>query len=302
MDTPAIAPLNHQNAESALTEACASVGISATGAELIRLGENAVFRLDTHPAVIARVGRSLDRRSDFEREVEIARWLNANNVPAIRALPIPQPASAGGRVVTFWEAATGEPEFGTVTEFADLLRRFHALGTPPDIHLPQFDPLHRVGERIERATALTSDDREFLLRRKEELATQYRTLRFVLTGGPIHGDANVGNTLRNENGQALLADLDGFSIGPREWDLILTAIYYDRFGWHTADEYHAFAATYGYDVMAWEGYEKLADVREFSMVTWLAQNAGANTDVSAELRKRLVALRSGASRRDWAPF
>lgn len=25
-------------------------------------------------------------------------------------------------------------------------------------------------------------------------------------------------------------DLDGFAIGPREWDLALTAIYYDSFG------------------------------------------------------------------------
>ena len=37
-----------------------------------------------------------------------------------------------------------------------------------------------------------------------------------------------------------MIDLDGFAVGPREWDLALTAIYYDSFGWHTAAEYAAF--------------------------------------------------------------
>ena len=51
-----------------------------------------------------------------------------------------------------------------------------------------------------------------------------------------------------------LTDLDGFAVGPREWDLVLTALYFERFGWHTAEEYAAFVETYGYDVMAWDGY------------------------------------------------
>jgi hypothetical protein len=40
-------------------------------------------------------------------------------------------------------------------------------------------------------------------------------------------------------------DLDGFAVGPREWDLALTAIYYDSFGWHTREEYEDFVRVYG---------------------------------------------------------
>ncbi len=53
----------------------------------------------------------------------------------------------------------------------------------------------------------------------------------------IHGDASVGNVLRDRQGAPVLIDLEGFAIGPREWDLGLTAMYYDSFGWHTRQEY-----------------------------------------------------------------
>jgi Phosphotransferase enzyme family len=92
----------------------------------------------------------------------------------------------------------------------------------------------------------------------------------VLIAGTVHGDASVGNVIRDRDGHPLLADLDGFAIGPREWDLVLTALYYENFGWHTAEEYRTFADTYGYDVMAWPGHPVLRDVREFLMVAWEA--------------------------------
>ena len=44
-----------------------------------------------------------------------------------------------------------------------------------------------------------------------------------------------------------MIDLDGFAVGPREWDLVQTAMYYDSFGWHTREEYEDFARVYGYD-------------------------------------------------------
>src|SRR5689334_1502578 len=41
----------------------------------------------------------------------------------------------------------------------------------------------------------------------------------------------------DEHMQAVLIDLDSVSIGPREWDLIQTALFADRLGWHTTEEY-----------------------------------------------------------------
>ena len=101
----------------------------------------------------------------------------------------------------------------------------------------------------------------------------FPTLDFPLGVGVIHGDANVGNVLLDEHGQAVLIDLDSFSIGPREWDLIQTALFADRLGWHTEEEYRTFVEVYGYDITQWDGYETLADMREVAMTAWLSRKA-----------------------------
>jgi hypothetical protein len=51
-------------------------------------------------------------------------------------------------------------------------------------------------------------------------------------------------------------------------DVVLTAMYYDSFGWHTREEYETFARVYGFDIMTWPGYPVLREIREFLMVTW----------------------------------
>lgn len=86
----AVLPLNPENATAALAEACDIAGLDPAGAELIRLGENAVFRLRATP-VIARVGRSAERSAAAEREVAVSRWLAREGVPAVTALDIDQP-------------------------------------------------------------------------------------------------------------------------------------------------------------------------------------------------------------------
>ena len=130
----------------------------------------------------------------------------------------------------------------------------------------------------------------------------YENLQFVLPQGVIHGDASVGNVLRDTQGDPVLIDLDGFAIGPREWDLALTAIYYDSFGWHSRDEYEEFARVYGFDIMQWPGYPVMRAVREFLMITWVIQKAAESDQAAAEARKRISELRTGASRRDWQPY
>jgi aminoglycoside phosphotransferase (APT) family kinase protein len=112
-----------------------------------------------------------------------------------------------------------------------------------------------------------------LHRALERLQGAYAGLEFVLPQGVIHGDASVGNVLRDTHGAPVVIDLDGFAVGPREWDLVLTAMYYDSFGWHTREEYEDFARVYGYDIRQWPGYPVLGEVREFLRVTWVVQKA-----------------------------
>jgi aminoglycoside phosphotransferase len=284
-----------------LREACAAAGLDAGGAEL-RLGENAIYRLRSVP-LVARIARTIDYLPDVETEVAAARWLESAAFPSVRlAGPAVQPLVVGERVVTFWELVADRTEYGTVAELAGLLRRLHDLQPPSSLVLPALRPFLRVEPRISQAD-LAEDDRAFLRSRLAELRARYAGLEFVLPPGPVHGDANIGNIIRRGDGVAVLIDLDGFAAGPREWDLALTAMYYERFGWHTALEYAEFAEIYGFDVMSWPGYRVLRDIRELTMVTWLAQNGSESADVAAEVRKRIGDLRRGvAGRLDWAPF
>jgi len=59
---------------------------------------------------------------------------------------------------------------------------------------------------------------------------------------------------------------------------------------------------YGFDITQWPGYPVMRAVREFLMVTWVIQKAAESQQTAAEASKRIKALRTGASRRDWEPY
>jgi hypothetical protein len=282
--------------------ACSAAGLEAGGAELLRLGENAIYRLRSVP-LVARIARTIDYLPAVETEVVAARWLASVGFPAVRlAGPDDQPVVADGRPVTFWELVSERAEYGTVAELAVLLRRLHGLEPPSSLVLPELRPFARVDARISGAE-LAERDRVFLRDRLAELREAYTRLEFVLPAGLVHGDASIGNILRRQaDGVAVLIDLDGVAAGPREWDLVLTAMYFERFGWHTEREYREFATGYGFDVLSWPGYPVLRDVRELIMVAWLAQNTRESPEIAAQVAKRIEDLRSGDGRRDWAPF
>jgi Phosphotransferase enzyme family len=244
------------------------------------------------PWLFVRIARATDYLRDAESEVAVARWLESAGFPAVRlAGPADQPVVAGGRVVTFWAMVSEGQVYGTVADLGWLLRRLHDLEPPPSLGLPELRPFAGAEERISRA-GLGGDDREFLVDRLARLRGSYGRLRFVLPRGPVHGDANAGSVLRSRwDSAAVLTDLGGFAAGPREWDLVLTALYFERLGWHTAKEYRAFVAGYGFDVRTWPGYRVLRDIRELIMITWLAQDSGHVPEIAAEVSGRIADLR-----------
>jgi aminoglycoside phosphotransferase (APT) family kinase protein len=306
IDRPSNGPRDRQLAEMddvearrVLERACAVVALDSSGAELARLGEHAVFRLRS--AMVARVARTDAYAADAEREVAVARWLGSAGFPAARAVNVDQPVRVDGSVVTFLESVSEVTEYATVAEVAEVVRRLHALDAPEKLELPRLRPFARVERRI-AGGHLSSEDQTFLSKRMRSLRKDFDDLDFVLPVGAIHGDASIGNVLRDRRGEPVLVDLDGFAIGPREWDLTLTATYYDSFGWHSREEYETFVAVYGFDVMDWPGFETLRSIRELIMVTWLSQKARHDEEVAAELGRRIQDLRTGGSRRGWKPY
>lgn len=290
---------DESTATEVLVAACAMAGLDAANATLIRLGENAVFRLPAEGAV-ARIARSESYTPEVERQLAVARWLAAKSVAAVEPLDVDQPVIVGGRVAAFWKAVANDTEYGSTKALGGLLQRLHSLPVPDDLDLPPLDPFTRAHQRIE-TVSISDDERAFLRARCKALEEAYANLSFDSAPVVLHGDANVGNTLVDSAGVARLADLDSFCVGPPEWDLLLTALFYQRFGWHTAIEYSDFVAAYGRDILTWPGFRVLADLRELLMVSWLAQNVHDSASAS-ELGRRIEIMRLDGDRRSWKPF
>src|ERR1700733_4527305 len=89
-----------------LERACAIAGIDATGARLLRIGSNAVYRLKA--PIIARISRPGADAGQVRRTVAVARWLQSVDYPAVRAVDVDQPVVIDRHVITFWDAVSDD--------------------------------------------------------------------------------------------------------------------------------------------------------------------------------------------------
>ena len=273
-------------------------GPDAPAPRLLRHGSHAVYAVGD---VVARVGPDgVAARAAAPRALAVARWLADVDFPAVRALAdgdlaVPQPVAADGHLVTFWHRLDGEPAgttHGSTADLGALLRRFHVLRLPADLRPEPMDPVGRITRQLGGAVGLPDADRAFLEARVADVAARYAVLPPLLPSGHLHGDATVANVVLDRAGRPTLIDLDLLRTGPREWDLLRTAVYARRLGWHTAAEYRRFADAYGVDVAAAPGFDVLADLTELLQVAWLADAAAARPALAAELALRVADLRA----------
>jgi aminoglycoside phosphotransferase len=280
-----------------LAAACAQVGLDMAGAEIIRLGENAIFRLPG--GVVTRIARP-GQLAAATREVRIARWFADQGVRAVRALDsIAQPLNVEQHPVTFWEELPPH-RHGTVLEVADALRQLHGLPLPDCDLLGPLDPFVRLTERIEGGATLPADDRAWLRQHLAALRQRYQTLPPGLPHRVVHGDAWGGNIVTTHDGRTLLLDLERCSVGPPEWDLVSIALRRGSFGWLSDADYQAFASRYGHDVTTWSGYELLRDIRELRMALYRVQRAAEHPGERGEAQLRVASLRGRHGPRPWA--
>ena len=135
------------DSQDALEQACATAGIDAEGARLLRVGSNAVYRLK--PPIIVRVSRPGADPGQVRRTVAVARWLESAGYPAVRAVDVDQPVAVDGHLVTFWEAVSDDgDQYASTAEVAELLAKLHALTAPDDLHLPELAPFANAPQRI----------------------------------------------------------------------------------------------------------------------------------------------------------
>jgi aminoglycoside phosphotransferase (APT) family kinase protein len=288
-------------AHEVMTGACRAVGLASDGARLIRLGENALFRLDRHP-VIVRIARSPDYLGDARLEVRVSRWLEAEGFPASRVVEdVEQAVVVSGHPVTFWHLIEESDRKATYGELGGILRDLHALRLPAALELPAYDVFGRSDMRIERAVGIRDDDREFLRKRGRELRERLAETRFESPKGAVHGDAHVQNLMVDRSDRVVLIDFENFSYDHPEWDLMVTATEHDSLGWQSREQYAAFTDAYGRDLRDWDGFPTLRAIQEFKMTTWLMQNIGESAEIAEEYSRRVASLRDDAAPRCWRP-
>jgi aminoglycoside phosphotransferase (APT) family kinase protein len=292
-------PFTTAEALATLEEACRATGLRPGGAELLRLGENAIFRL-AHDRVVVRIARNLDILEDAEKEVAVAHWLRDAQLAVTEPAGYQQPIVARGRPVTFWKLIDDSGIKATIADLGSVLRQLHGLPVPDSLNLPRLDMFGRVAERI-AAADLADADRSFLAGRLRSLRAQYRDLRFGLPASAVHGDAHQSNLIKRPDGKVVLIDLERFAFGQPESDLSVTATEY-LIGWHTDEQYAGFVHAYGRDVMDWEGFPVVRAVNELKMTTWLMQNVGESDRIAEEFRTRLASLHDSDAPRAWQPF
>lgn len=266
------------------------------GAELLALGENAVFAAGD---LVVKVGRDAELLDRARRELAIAVWLAEAGVPAVRAAES-EARSVSGHPVTVWHRLPAPVRPAEPGDLAELLRLVHALPSPA------FTPPRReLLGGVERWLRLAGDaidpaDAAFLRDRRDGFATAAAALVPHLPPGPIHGDALPRNVHIGPDGPVLV-DLETFSTDLREHDLVVMALSRDRYGL-PAEAYDAFTRTYGWDVREWDGCGVLRGARETASCAWVSQHAPTNPKALAEFERRVASLRDGDETVRWYPF
>lgn len=285
--------------ETRAREVLATAGLpaSAGDAELLALGENAVFAAG---ALVVKVGRrDPELVARAERELAVASWLASSGVPAVRAAE-PKPRVVEGHPVTLWHRLPESVQPAGAQDLAELLRLVHALPAP-SFPLPRRELLSGVERWLRLAgDAIDPADAAYLRERRDGFAAAVGALTPHLPHGPIHGDALPRNVHVSPEGPVLV-DLETFAADFREHDLVVMALSRDRYGL-APEAYDAFTSAYGWDVREWAGCAVLRGTRETASCAWVAQHAPSNSAALAEFRRRVASLREGDPAVRWYPF
>ncbi|WP_369383207.1 phosphotransferase family protein [Streptomyces sp. cg36] len=287
-----------QDTRPLVTQACRAAGLDPTGAEPVRIADNAIWSLPGR--IVIRITRP-GRRPAARRELLTAQWLAEHHLPAVRPAHPTAVDLPGNRAATFWEQLP-EHTVGRHEDVARLLCRLHQLPAPA--HLPTLaDPATKARSRLETLPhhcVISEADMGWLLGYAEELADAWRSLDDGLAPTPLHGDAWAGNVARTPDGQCYLLDLDSAAVGPPEWDLTSTAVKVDTTATIPLHEYARFVTAYGgHDVRDYAGFPVMRGIRELRMTTYAIQTATDHPHTAVEARHRVACLRGRNGPRPW---
>jgi len=283
----------------AMRQVAERINVPTDDAILLRLTNNAVFALPGAGLVI-RITRSLGLQYRVNKVVQLGGWFEQVDAPTIRLAPgINQPLRVGDMLATVWRYVPPLRPAPNVEDLGRVLREFHGLPRPA-FALPVWDPVQDARARIDDAEALDDHDRAVLVRWCDDLEPRLAGLQARGGWRLVHGDAHVGNLLRQSENRVVLCDFDPTCLGPWQVDLVAVAVGEIRFG--RAGAHRSLAEAYGYDVKSDPDWPLLREARELKMVAAAVPLLASGPGVADEFRTRLTSVVRGDEGLRWTPF
>ncbi len=286
------------DARRVATAMCELAGLRRHEPELLRFGSNAVFGIGE--AHVLRVMRPTTNEADVHREIDLVHEFARLDIPTAQLAEIPaqQPLKARNCLGTVWQRL-GEPDRDDLYRpLGQLLHIFHQRTAELRVPLEPWCPLVSSNRRlVDLGGRYATEEITMLTRWSERIAVELDQVQPVLPGGVIHGQAEVGNVLFRA-GHPVFIDFEQVAIGPREWDLVHTAVAVTRFG-RPEQCYRAFADAYGFDVRTWDGYATYRRLWELCATTWLMQHGHHSRKVVEEIEVRLQTWRDDNPDTKW---
>jgi Ser/Thr protein kinase RdoA (MazF antagonist) len=271
-------------------QALARLGLGERELQLLRLGENALYRvMDTD--LLLRVTRAGTTLKEVARTVAAAATLRAHGVPVCEPVGQYEPMVLGDGVVSVWRFYTERPDSqSNFADFGRVIRRLHENSHELVPVLPAWNPFDKIYRRLRVAAAagVPSEWVSDLTGRAGDLEKVLADFEPALSEGVIHGDAHAGNLINSMDGPILI-DLDDLANGPRDADFVPTLVQLRRFGLAT-ERWLDFTSGYGLADPWILHNSPLVRLRELFMLAWLLQQYGNSAAVDQEIGLRVGSL------------
>jgi Ser/Thr protein kinase RdoA (MazF antagonist) len=169
------------------------------------------------------------------------------------------------------------------------------MGVPTHLELPRLAP-PPFAQRIQQAQT-DQDSKQQLTAMAADLTRRWDTTRWPQPWSVIHADPSTHNTMRG-NGGTYLVDLEGVSIGPRQWDQAVIAVQSDTQA-DPPSAWEEFRDAYGEDVTTWDGYALLRDIRSLTLCLFALRHAHTSEHAREQADYRLACLMGRHGPRPW---
>lgn len=279
--------------------------IDHSSLKTLRFGENAVF----HPVgsgLVLRISRPSVSHQHLTRQIAVSQALKAASISCVTiAGDFPAPVDTPYGLATLWSWQPPDPIRPEISlrRFGTILREFHDAISASGIEMEPWDPFTKIIARIQKAaqevansdisSALSS-----LLTYSADLSSKASS-PWPAGETCLHGDAHTGNIIVS-GGNYHIHDFDDICHGPTEWDFAPLGVACRRFG-VPRKELDDLQAGYGKMVAHGEPFDRMTQIRELFMTTWLLQNRNESNTIQKEVDHRIHCILTGDSRNAWKP-